>query len=638
MLTSSTTSSFPIHAPATWDAGTPPPPANDASGHEAGPGAPAAAGSGPLDGLLALVSVHAGLQRLAGGVVFRAAPIAAKATTPAAPATLGGAHAQVLEPGKSTGPAVTQLQRHLNVWREHRWRAEGHDGWPTQVLSDHGKFDGATRDAVKEFQRAMKLPATGVADAATQNLLKVEGDLFYSGELDESEKVAMRKLVLESSQDGTKAEALANLLTDPAFSKWTSPDFRRVILDCVANAKLDPTYVDALRGLLHYDWFKDDRYSLETLAYVKQHPGTASIADVRQQLRYEPDAFRPKAAAAMREEAKLATAAVAMGKNTTSGSLFGATGPIPDAAWKNPVEIVGRWTQNAHGVRGTHSGERCGPTSLLAGALLQGADVAAGVLDKTAAGAGQRLVDGEKRELQKIAERLRGHTATFDDLSRAGDLLYRAAKTRTTMQYALQNTPALAELGSAKVARMNELAALGTALTEPQRRELSGLLSRAMERDVDVRIVDGPHGGKTVMVDYRPGFGATHEGLDVQELRHAAGAGGLVAQGIGYDTSSHFSAGKTLGYLKPGESAVLQLAGDPASNQADHYVTIGILADGRPYVYNPDPAQGDNTLTVGSARGPQPDAFHAELARYNERAHQASADRPLATKIAYGRE
>jgi len=69
------------------------------------------------------------------------------ATAPAAPATIGGASAPALEQGKSHGPAVSDLQSQLNVWREHQWKAEGNPGWPKTHLGGDGKFDATTRDA-----------------------------------------------------------------------------------------------------------------------------------------------------------------------------------------------------------------------------------------------------------------------------------------------------------------------------------------------------------------------------------------------------------------------------------------------------------------------------------------------------------
>jgi hypothetical protein len=105
--------------------------------------------------------------------------------------------------------------------------------------------------------------------------------------------------------------------------------------------------------------------------------------------------------------------------------------------------------------------------------------------------------------------------------------------------------------------------------------------------------------------------------------------------GLAYNARGFDPAGAALDHLKPGESAVLQVTGDPAGNHADHFVTVGLLKDGRPYIYNPDPAPGDATLTVGRATEPQPDPFTGELAKYSKRANQSAGDGVAATRISY---
>ena len=72
--------------------------------------------------------------------------------------------------------------------------------------------------------------------------------------------------------------------------------------------------------------------------------------------------------------------------------------------------------------------------------------------------------------------------------------------------------------------------------------------------------------------------------------------------------------GAVMDGLKPGQSAVVLIAGVAGTQDMDHYVTLGKSADGKPYVYNPDPdlTGGDKVMVTGD------DAKKA-LAHYSKR-------------------
>ena len=50
---------------------------------------------------------------------------------------------------------------------------------------------------------------------------------------------------------------------------------------------------------------------------------------------------------------------------------------------------------------------------------------------------------------------------------------------------------------------------------------------------------------------------------------------------------------------------------------ANHFISVGVMADGRPYIYNPAPQPGDATLVIGGAGEPQDAAFGSEVQKYS---------------------
>jgi hypothetical protein len=487
----------------------------------------------------------------------------------------------------------------------------------------------------------MGLPATGIADVATQNLLKLENDRNYSLLVSESNKMRFRALVAGAGNDGARIAALVDLLTSPAFSRLSSGD-QALIAEALARSNLDAGTIANLAKLIDGWDFKDLMPGPKSavLDHVKNHPDARSVAAIDADLRSDSSrgALLVRADAEWKRDAAGARAGGAFGRNGSDTPLKAATDPIPASAWNDPVQLVGRMTQNAEGVRGANSSSRCGPTNLLAGALLQGTDVAAKYLEKAASNAGGHLVDGQKRELVEIAGRIRNHSATFDDLSRASDLLYRAANTRMSLGQWRSENPTTPLLNETQRAQLDALLAKDPNFSPNDLKQLSALLSAALDFEVSVAIVDEPPTGKGVVLNYRPGANPSGDSgarLDDGELRKAAKAGGLGAGGVEYNPGGSDAAGRVLDHLKPGESAVLRLSGNPSGNQADHFITVGILKDGRPFIYNPDPARGDATLTVGRAFGDQLAEFTDELAKYSQRATQSAGDHAAATKVSY---
>jgi hypothetical protein len=370
------------------------------------------------------------------------------------------------------------------------------------------------------------LPATGIADAATQHLLKLESDNGYHVHVGEVTKVRVRELLATTGLDGARIEGAVKLLTETRMTTRLDDHAHALLVQALGYAKADPAFADGLAKLLTDEKFVDLATDEKTamVAYVKNHADARMVGNVLRMLQGEPDAGTMVGLASKelkREQAAAGTGA-AHGRNATQDHLMAATGRIPDAAWKDTTLLVGRLTQNATGSDGVDSINRCGPANLLAGALLQGPDAAASLLEKTST-------------------------------------------------------------------------------TRP---------SPAANRD-------GPIGG----------------GLDIGELAKAADAGGLKSSRIAFSPKGADAAADVLKHLKPGESAVLLLAGGAGGTAADHFVSVGVLKDGRPYIYNPDPLPGDATLTVGTAIDPQPKVFTDELAKYSARATSAAHAGAAAVRI-----
>src|SRR5262249_39494789 len=144
------------------------------------------------------------------------------------------------------------------------------------------------------------------------------------------------------------------------------------------------------------------------------------------------------------------------------------------------------------GVRGFNSANRCGPTNLLAGALLQGGDVAARFIEKSAASAGGHLVEGQKQDLKDIASRIRSRTATYDDLAYAGELLYRSANRRMTLGQWLNENPVPPRLTAAQATQLGTLLAKGDRVTAAELRQISALMSISLDWEVNVSFVEEP--------------------------------------------------------------------------------------------------------------------------------------------------
>lgn len=203
-------------------------------------------------------------------------------------------------------------------------------------------------------------------------------------------------------------------------------------------------------------------------------------------------------------------------------------------------EILNRLSQldTMGGRRGTRYDEsRCGPSSTLASAVMAGQDATAGIADRLAS----RVTNArDRRDLEGIRDRIRGGTATNDDLSRLQDAMLR--------RYA----------------------------ASPRDGMTTGEVSR-MQRELC------------------PGTQFAADGASVVN-----GGERLVRNG-GTETLEHGSATvDRLASMRPGESVTMFVdtdrPGSPGHNNVNHFVQAGRDQDGRLYVYDPYPRANQPNL------------------------------------------
>lgn len=313
-----------------------------------------------------------------------------------------------------------------------------------------------------------------------------------------------------------------------------------------------------------------------------------------------------------------------LGKNlaTTGNQVMPSkTGPISPSDWENPVNIVGNLRQDTGG-SDVSGDDRCGPTNLLAASLLQGKDKAAAFL--AAEAKSPNLSDAEKKQLSDIATAVKTGTASYDQLNAATALLYKSGNTRLTLnEVGASNDFNVSNLNQDELSKYRSLKNKAPALRPNEVKELSALTTKATGKPSEVQIGTDPRDpNKKVAFVKITGARAQgdHSGLDDGELAAHAKAGGLRTSSKPIDTDiGNEITSDLLNGLKKGEATVIRIGLTSQDSTANHFVTVGKLPDGRPYIYNPSPGGGDKTLVIGSARPPQPDNFQAQMENIDAR-------------------
>jgi hypothetical protein len=239
------------------------------------------------------------------------------------------------------------------------------------------------------------------------------------------------------------------------------------------------------------------------------------------------------------------------------------------------------------------------------GAALRGPDKAAALLDRVAKDGNLNLGPEEKQKLSGIASKIRDRTATFEDLNRAQELVYRAGNnTASAFDLALQ-AQASRKLSPREKKDVAELARNG--LDEAK---LERLLSKALDREVQL-----DNGWEKITSESRTRDTSGLTDIELADLAKTA-APGARQQPF---TSPHDSIEGIANGLKPGEAVTIRIAAKDEGGEPDHYVTVGRQQDGTFYLYNPDPSKGDATLVIGGKGPTADDAFIERTDRYNDR-------------------
>lgn len=353
-------------------------------------------------------------------------------------------------------------------------------------------------------------------------------------------------------------------------------------------------------------------------------------------------AVLPKTPVMLADTRPVAPSDVAFGRNPTRGSegkmtLPTSSGRISDAAWNNPAEIVGNMRQDSTAAGDVNGDDRCGPTNLLAIAMLGGKASAVKFLETQANTL--KLSPSEKAELKQIAADLKAGNGSYESLTQAQNLLYKGGNTRADMgdMYALaEKSPRTDANDMAKLRAVLDKDVSRWTRTDKQTAE--AVFTKAAGKPITIELSADPRGtGKqSAFVKTQDGVG-NHSALDDGEIAAHAKAGGMKATSKTYAVSElTASATDVLKSLKAGEAAVVRVAltsieGDETPG---HFVTIGKLPDGRPYIYNPSPANEDATLVIGKAGRAPGSTFEAELSKYDDRSFKDAGNvNPRYTKI-----
>lgn len=328
------------------------------------------------------------------------------------------------------------------------------------------------------------------------------------------------------------------------------------------------------------------------------------------------------------------------GLNNGAASLRSGQGRIPRGDWDHPERIVGRLTQTPARGSANSSEYRCGPSNLLAASLMEGPASGARFLEGVASDAGSaQLTDGQRGELRSIAGRVRNREATFEDLSRAQGLLYRAGNSESTAQGLADTLAGSQRLSASERRQATQISQAmrqpGFTLSQQQGQALERLGTKHYGQRTRLSVMTDEHRPNDRTADYwgvRVGGSASatdRSGFNDRELAGLGNMGGTAsAQGPQVNSATHHPLEDMVSRLQPGQSATVRVHheaitdANAGSAVADHFVTVGRRRDGTPYLYNSDPGRGDHTLFVGRPGQQQPENFTSELHRYDDRMAQ----------------
>ncbi|MCI0617833.1 LysM peptidoglycan-binding domain-containing protein [bacterium] len=146
-----------------------------------------------------------------------AAPATSQSTIPAGRTST--ASAATLQSG-SSGSQVKKLQNDVNQWR-------AQNGQP--AISEAGKFNTETKDAVTDFQRTNALKEDGVAGIPTQSRLELENNANFK-QLTDPTKTLVRNQMTSYGSDAQKLQNTSQLATSAGFGQL-SEDHQKQMLE-----------------------------------------------------------------------------------------------------------------------------------------------------------------------------------------------------------------------------------------------------------------------------------------------------------------------------------------------------------------------------------------------------------------------
>lgn len=312
------------------------------------------------------------------------------------------------------------------------------------------------------------------------------------------------------------------------------------------------------------------------------------------------------------------------------------SGKISAEDWKNPASLVSKLSQNP--AAGESSGNTCAASSMLSATLMASPERAARFLENVATNPEtKKLTDSERQELQKIASAVRNKTASWEDLSKAQDLLFRASNTHGdmgTLKAAVDRVPLqqpgnlLNNLTKEEDTKFRKLMTSEDPWTDAQAMEVQTLFNRITGMSMHM---DKGEGGWAPRIEGGL-IGLDKTGYTDDEAKNLAKLGKL--SGGDTDVRQGQSLQDIAAKLKPGEVVSIRVGGSEDSTSADHFISIGRRDDGNLFITNSDPSKKDASLVVGG-KGAGDENFRRILDDYGKRQPQDSGNKKYPAPVVY---
>lgn len=145
----------------------------------------------------------------------------------------------------SSGNQVKQFQNDVNTWRAQNGQ---------QPITESGKFNTETKDAVTDFQKANGLKEDGVAGIPTQSRLQLENNSNFK-QLSDPTKTLVRNQVTSYGTDAQKLQNTSQLATSNGFLQL-SEDNQKLMLEGMNKRPSDQNLSGELTALSNSATFR----------------------------------------------------------------------------------------------------------------------------------------------------------------------------------------------------------------------------------------------------------------------------------------------------------------------------------------------------------------------------------------------